>query len=452
MSEFDPIPDLQPAPVRTEPRMYSGWVLMWIVLGIMFLGALLTYFDRKKVNTYTPDQASNVLYENLESPDRPDWMASPKEREQRINAALNGLQSDSTKDAQAAWVATASRFEIGEPLSESDLATMEASPKADVKAAAAIYRAEKLSTDQVAKLTKALADGTKLHKIAIAHARKKAGLGPEAAVEVSPGMLILSALLFLFFIAGIAVIILFGVRRSQSKWAPVGFPGRPLSRHDGDRYASLAGLFFAIMLLSSIGIGIVGDSIRPELRSLLTMVFAAILMLALLALPVNGKVLGFARVGLGKPNWKMVLGWTAGGYVANIALFIVTLPLVLILNRWLPNAEHPMTMQVTTAGSPWVIAALMAVAVIGAPIIEELIFRGSMLQAFGAGTKPWIAILLCGFIFAAIHPTGIPAWPALMAVGSVAGFLVYQTGSLYPAIFLHALHNLTVFSVTLLQR
>lgn len=55
--------------------------------------------------------------------------------------------------------------------------------------------------------------------------------------------------------------------------------------------------------------------------------------------------------------------------------------------------------------------------------------------------SPAIGILATSLLFAAIHPTGIPAWLALATTGAFAAITVHQTGSLVPAIVLHGIHN-----------
>jgi hypothetical protein len=95
------------------------------------------------------------------------------------------------------------------------------------------------------------------------------------------------------------------------------------------------------------------------------------------------------------------------------------------------------------AGNPTVsvIVSFFLLAVVQAPIVEEIIFRGMIAPAISRFSKPWTAILASGLLFAAIHPQGIAGWPPLMVVGCMAAYLTYHSRSLWPAIFLHAFHN-----------
>jgi membrane protease YdiL (CAAX protease family) len=54
-------------------------------------------------------------------------------------------------------------------------------------------------------------------------------------------------------------------------------------------------------------------------------------------------------------------------------------------------------------------------------------------------------------VFAAVHPTGVPAWPALALIGSVMAILVYQRGSLVTSMVFHGVHNLSLVVLMLLM-
>lgn len=95
--------------------------------------------------------------------------------------------------------------------------------------------------------------------------------------------------------------------------------------------------------------------------------------------------------------------------------------------------------------------ALAVVLVVGAPIIEELFFRGLLLRAidrrFGAA---W-ALAGSSFGFALAHLEGLQ-FPALLAVGVVFGLLAQRARRLGPSIFAHAAFNLVVVIALALDR
>jgi uncharacterized protein len=86
----------------------------------------------------------------------------------------------------------------------------------------------------------------------------------------------------------------------------------------------------------------------------------------------------------------------------------------------------------------WVI--LNATVAVVAPLLEELLFRGLLQNSLANRMPIWTAILLSAAIFAAVHMQ-LHAFPALMALGAVFGYIYHITGSLRVTILLHMLNN-----------
>ncbi|MBA4371001.1 MAG: hypothetical protein C0418_05425 [Coriobacteriaceae bacterium] len=84
-----------------------------------------------------------------------------------------------------------------------------------------------------------------------------------------------------------------------------------------------------------------------------------------------------------------------------------------------------------------------------APFAEEIVCRGMLLPYLLARWNPGWAILGSALIFALPH-ANVPAILASFVIGSLAGMLVTNTRSLWPAIALHALGNAAVFVARLL--
>ena len=110
---------------------------------------------------------------------------------------------------------------------------------------------------------------------------------------------------------------------------------------------------------------------------------------------------------------------------------------------------HP-TLQMLTdePSNPWV-WAIIGGAVIGAPFIEELIFRVFVQGAVLKWLKsPWLAIIITSIIFASIHRLGPPetrvAWHALLpifAVGMTCGIAYERTRRVGVPIMMHICFN-----------
>ena len=93
--------------------------------------------------------------------------------------------------------------------------------------------------------------------------------------------------------------------------------------------------------------------------------------------------------------------------------------------------------------SPWgfIIVCLMA------PVLEEVVFRGAILNALRKWlTSDTAAILLSSLLFALLHFN--PAqMPHAFLIGILLAWLCLRTGSILPAIVFHWVNNITAFTI-----
>jgi len=132
------------------------------------------------------------------------------------------------------------------------------------------------------------------------------------------------------------------------------------------------------------------------------------------------------------------------------ALAGVLAPLLMLagwLDRLVPYS-HPVIDLLANDPTPKTRLAVVLSAVIAAPLAEEFFFR-RVLQGW---LERWVpgggAVPLAAAVFALMHWGQGLAWVPLFVLGLVLGEIVRRTGSLVPAILLHALFN--AVSVTLL--
>lgn len=92
------------------------------------------------------------------------------------------------------------------------------------------------------------------------------------------------------------------------------------------------------------------------------------------------------------------------------------------------------------AGWQWV--ALVAVVGLGAPIVEEIFFRGLARRLIGERLGSLAAILVSSTIFAATH-FQLVQFPGLLLVGLTFAWLAARTSRLGPAIACHIAFNVT---------
>ncbi len=79
-------------------------------------------------------------------------------------------------------------------------------------------------------------------------------------------------------------------------------------------------------------------------------------------------------------------------------------------------------------------------------ILEEIAFRGLVQHWLQVALKPWRAIAFAAFLFTILH-FSILSFPYLFAVGVLLGWAKWKTGSLYPSMLLHFVHNLVVIEL-----
>lgn len=88
--------------------------------------------------------------------------------------------------------------------------------------------------------------------------------------------------------------------------------------------------------------------------------------------------------------------------------------------------------------------------VIAAPILEELIFRGIILDGLLDKYSPMKSILISSFLFGIVH---LNPWQLItgLIIGIFAGWIYYKTRSLSLAIIIHASANLNAYLFRLIS-
>lgn len=104
-----------------------------------------------------------------------------------------------------------------------------------------------------------------------------------------------------------------------------------------------------------------------------------------------------------------------------------------------------------------VFVALGIAAVVIAPFVEELFFRGLLLRSLRSRLAVWPAVLTQAVVFAVFHLDPTLGWGnvslllILATVGAVFGLVTRRAGRLGPAMLAHAAYNGTAFLVLALD-
>jgi ABC-2 type transport system permease protein/sodium transport system permease protein len=93
--------------------------------------------------------------------------------------------------------------------------------------------------------------------------------------------------------------------------------------------------------------------------------------------------------------------------------------------------------------SPFVLLATMAVA---PAVIEELCFRGYLFSAFSSVLRPWQTIMTTAVLFGLFHvfvgsTLLVERFLPTTLLGIALGWLAYRSGSVWPGMLMHFLHN-----------
>jgi membrane protease YdiL (CAAX protease family) len=90
--------------------------------------------------------------------------------------------------------------------------------------------------------------------------------------------------------------------------------------------------------------------------------------------------------------------------------------------------------------SGWTVALLVIVVVVGAPLVEELVYRGLLQRSMSAALGVVPGLVIMSIWFALMHPTPIE-WPGLAVAGALFGAGLALTGRIGPSILTHAAFN-----------
>lgn len=152
------------------------------------------------------------------------------------------------------------------------------------------------------------------------------------------------------------------------------------------------------------------------------------------------------------------LRWQSLGFRKPKALYVAILPAVfigyliasmlmmLVLKRLIPGFDIDQAQDVGFGdpGSLLEQASMFASLVIITPVVEEVIFRGVLLLGLRKRLPFWAAAVITSLLFAAAHGQWNVAADTFV-LSLLLCYLVEKSGSLVPAILLHAIKNCLAF-------
>ena len=449
----EPEGEVAPTPPRPPPRVLTGWIVSGLMFFLAITYAVSGYFEKPE-----GDPSFTQLQQEFES-QFSFAHGLPEQLEGQGGDGVRSVLEDALKDAgeheEAARIAVVAAYEIGEEPDEGALGTLSASEDELSNDIASLYSSETVDASFVEEFTTEKSAEFAV-RLAQTHALEMTGEdgGRDSFLDKSllQNTAVIGIAVLAFGAGGLLCLVLFFTARSAGRLRPVGFGG--IKKSDGDRLM----LRFAYYMVgyAFIGIGVsellgATTSINGVWTSVIVLLLVGAFVVAMFYVPLMEKVDGLKVIIGGKAQefWKNV-GIGLYGYLCTVPVLIVVLAVVSRLSDLMPPPSHPVSESMANATSIDWIAIALTTAIL-APLIEELTFRGLLFPALVAQLKrPLWAILVCGLLFAAIHPQGPLMWPALMMTGGTAAYVRYYTGSLVSSITLHVANNSAILAVSLL--
>lgn len=270
-----------------------------------------------------------------------------------------------------------------------------------------------------------------------------------SAPTLSPLAYVVIGLEIALALAGVALIwrlVFSPAARARARGRPLALTPWPGPVHELLLFIAIVigGSFFAAAIVGAIGrsLGLRGDAA--------TVCIGAGTQLGMLA----AVAFFWARPERGRPVSP------PGGpniFLAGGATFLAALPLVIVtMNLWqflLESLGAPLEKQdligmFANAESPWLIAIMIALAVVFAPLTEELVFRAGFYRYLLTRVRRVLALALTAVLFAGMH-ANIASFAPLVVL-SVSFSLAYErTGKIGVPIVAHALFNLNTLVAVL---
>jgi membrane protease YdiL (CAAX protease family) len=138
--------------------------------------------------------------------------------------------------------------------------------------------------------------------------------------------------------------------------------------------------------------------------------------------------------------WDLVAGAAVGLGCQYVLVPLLYLPAEHFDHGLAHQLSAPAHQDTAAAHGILQISVLFVFLAVGAPIVEELFFRGLLLRGLLGRAPVAVAVVVTGLLFALAHFEALQ-FPGLAAFGVVLGLLAWRTGRLGPGIAAHAAFN-----------
>lgn len=266
---------------------------------------------------------------------------------------------------------------------------------------------------------------------------------------------VLQDVVYIALLAALIGAAVYGVMRSMVPVAVLSHGGRRLSGPYGWQDALVA-ILLAILLAGGVFTSAGVESGGPAAKAAETVSDAAqlagVASAVIKVLMLVGLIVGFLRVirerdpaelfGLRRMSAKKAfikaLIWIVPAVFAVMA--VSALSTALLNGVWPDLGPQSSVELLQTTKSPLVKMAMGIMAVLVAPLAEEIMFRGFLFGVLKRYTDTYFAGLVSAILFAAVH-VHVGFFLPLFALGVIFVIAYETTGCLLVSIFMHALFN-----------
>jgi membrane protease YdiL (CAAX protease family) len=153
-------------------------------------------------------------------------------------------------------------------------------------------------------------------------------------------------------------------------------------------------------------------------------------------------------------TWQSLKRTASQGLIGYVGILPVVFVTSLLIQVLFFMAGQPVTLQdvvdVFLEQQPaWSLLFLFLLAVVVAPLVEEILFRGILLTVLVKRIGTGLAVVISSLIFAGIH-MHLPSFFPLFTLAVALSLLYIYSGSLWPSVILHSVFNGASICVLLL--
>lgn len=141
-------------------------------------------------------------------------------------------------------------------------------------------------------------------------------------------------------------------------------------------------------------------------------------------------------------NWYLSFRQGVRGYVFFFPVLLLLIWISYIANRFLGWGfdSHPLVEPLLKSDNPFLLFSLFCIAILFAPLVEEIFFRGFLYPALKKRVSVPGSILISAVLFSTLH-LSVSGWLPILGLGILLAYSYEKTGKLLVPIIIHAIHN-----------